>query len=124
MKLLGIDYGEKRVGVAYTEGKLATPLTEYSLSEAVVRIQKLRETIPFERCVIGLPSGYLEAKVKHFGQQLQLNGLEVVYWDETLSSHSARLLLSDTHTRKKRKQQEHKTAAAVILQAYLDEGIG
>ena len=112
MNILGLDYGEKHVGVAYSEGMLAEPLTTLNNQTAIVQIIKLINKLQISKLIIGnCPEEFL--------QNLKNLKIEVVQVDETLSSYDARQSLLHT-TQTKRREKEHAVAAALILQSWLD----
>lgn len=121
MNVLGLDYGEKHIGVAFSEGIFAQALTSFSTKEATLRIKKLCQERRVDLIVIGLPEGRLSKKVKQYGQALvsQLK-IPVQYIDETLTSQSSSKLLYN-YTSKKRRDKEHSVAAALILQSFIDK---
>ncbi len=132
MRSLGLDIGEKRIGVAISdsEGILAIPLTVISRnSEEVSRaVTELVKKYQIEQIIVGLPRtlkgeiGQEAEKVKDFIQQLsQKIKLPIETWDERLSTIAAeRLLLEAGVKGKKRKERRDALAAAFILQGYLD----
>lgn len=133
MRLLGLDLGSKRIGVALSDelGLTAQPLLVLERRSRAKDIQALGELIEahqVEEVVLGLPrrmSGELgpEAeKVQVFGRLLaEATGRPVAYWDERLSTVSAeRVLLQGDVSRAKRKRVIDKVAASLILQGYLD----
>jgi len=109
---LGLDYGDKHVGVAIAEGPLADPFATYDTVNAILTIGQLIKTYHIDEIVIGdCPEDFL-----HKLQELVV----VNQVDETLSSHDAREALLHT-TQKKRQEQEHEVSAALILQNWLDD---
>lgn len=122
MQCLGIDWGEKRIGLAlgHTETKLASPLTSVGSLEAVLDIAKQEEA---ERLVIGVPfhaEGGRKALDEAFTAFLEAlearSGLPVTRIDERFTSQ-----LADTLGGKKNKDGERDAIAAmVILQSYFD----
>jgi len=133
VRLLGLDLGSKRIGVALSDelGLTAQPLLVLERRSRAKDIQALGELIEahqVEEVVLGLPrrmSGELgpEAeKVQVFGRLLaEATGRPVAYWDERLSTVSAeRVLLQGDVSRAKRKRVIDKVAASLILQGYLD----
>ncbi len=122
MKVLGVDYGDKFIGLSYSEGILAVPLTQLAKGEALNRISKICNELEIDLCVIGIPQGRMEKKAKEFGLQLKNNWSGgIVFWDETLTSYSAQKLLIKSGKRgKKLKNTEHKVASSLMLQSYLD----
>ncbi len=132
MKLLGIDHGSKRLGLAVSDASalLARELTilrRKSKAEDFARLQQIIQQERIEAIVVGVPTNY-EA---HEGQHSQadtvrrwvehLTGaidLPVVLWDEQLSSADARELARNK--RRKPADPIDDLAARVILQSYLD----
>ena len=131
MRSLGLDIGDKRIGVALSDpqGILASPLTiidrkdEPSDIEAIVTIIGQNQV---GRIIVGLPLsmdgsiGSQAEKVKAFTQELSNHTeVPVEFRDERLSTVSAKRLMQ---TVRKTKQARHDAvAAALILQSYLDE---
>lgn len=111
MNILGLDYGEKYIGVAYAEDKLAEPLTTLNNKIAISEIKKLVTNFKIEKIIVGdCPKDFLE-NLKEV--------VKVEQTDETLSSHDARQMLMHT-TQTRRKEKEHSIAAAIILQTWMD----
>lgn len=125
MKLLGIDYGKKNIGVAYSEGIYAQPFIDLHTNEAMVRLTKLCQEKEIEKVIVGKPEGFMANQVQVFTDMLKKTiSCEVIVWDETLSSKDAQSQLVAQHgSRAKRKAKEHKVAAALILQSYIDSGL-
>lgn len=133
MTVLGLDFGERRIGVSLGRGGLAAPLVTITYRhprEAVERIKEVCREQQVDLLVLGLPynrqgkSGYAAKKVKDFGSKLvaQLKGLKLVYFDETLSTVLAREDMRRCGLGKKRiRAKEDAFAAAALLQRYLDE---
>ncbi len=131
MSTLGLDIGEKRIGVAIAEGMLAVPLTvmERAGEEADVRrILALAEEHGAKLIVVGLPRsldgsiGQQAERTLAFSQALsEHTDIPVESWDERLSTVAAeRLLLQAGMKREKRRARRDAMAAALILQSYLD----
>lgn len=124
-RFLGIDYGEKRVGLATAsdETRLAQPLTTVSPAELLATID--REG-PFAAIVVGLPRSLdgmdtpQTLAVRRFTDD-QLGGLdaEIVFQDEAGTSSVAEERLRESGKRYKPEQIDAE-AAALILQDYLD----
>ncbi len=133
MKILGLDPGSRRVGVAVSDdlGMTAsglTTLTWTNFEKLLNGIQDLCRQYKVEKIVVGLPmrmDGTLgpEAKkvltlVEALKEKLKL---EVVTWDERFSTVAVeRVLIEADLSRKKRKKVRDKVAATYILQGYLD----
>lgn len=131
MAILGLDVGDKRIGVALANGLLAIPLTVLDRAGEEADMEKLLALARehgAERIVVGLPLlmngsiGMQAEKVLAFSQALSEHvDIPVDTWDERLSTVSAERLLLDTGMkREKRKGKRDAMAAAIILQAYLD----
>ena len=133
MRILGLDIGEKRIGVALSDPLkiIASALTaiERTTDEtAVKQIIDLARENEAERVVVGMPRS-LDGSLGKQAQAVQsfidlLRGyteLPVVTWDERLSTVAAeRTMLEVGMKRDKRKKRRDSLAAAFILQGYLD----
>ena len=124
MKYLGIDFGLRHLGLAIAEGPLAEPLGERKYttpSELFAYLKRICDEQAIDKIVIGLPEGKLAEAVKKFGAELaKLTDREVFYQDETLTSQEARLKLIEAGAPQKKRRQDHRAAAALILQGFLD----
>ena len=134
-RILGIDFGTKRVGLAVSDPRrqIATPLEVYQRRDAVQdarHFQYLVHEHELERIVVGLPvhldgrEGASASLVRTFGAWLgQLTGLPVVYYDERFTTTEAeRSLIAAGLKRSKRKDLRDMLAARILLQNYLDDG--
>jgi len=124
-KVLGIDYGRKKIGLAVAEGPLAEPyeiLRYQDIKILVKNIRKIVETLKIEKVVIGISEGKMAEETKNFGKRLEEKiGIPVFFQDETLTTQEAqRLAISAGIKRKKRRALEDAYSAALILQSYLD----
>jgi putative Holliday junction resolvase len=130
MKVLGIDFGEKKIGLAIADGHLALPFkvirgNQPSLIKEIIDICYEEDV---KQIVIGLPLGGegtenpMTAKVRKFGQKLaERFKQEVDLWDERLTSQEAQERLGKAgFLRKRRIAREDSVAAAITLQSYLD----
>jgi len=134
---LGLDIGDKRIGVALSdpEGILASPFTiinyedEREAIEAIIGIIMQQQV---GQIIVGLPRsmdgslGSQAEKVKDFTQRLCAHtDVPVEFRDERLTTVSAKRLMQAAHTKRnrktKRKGGDDAIAAAIILQSYLDE---
>ncbi len=133
MRLLGLDIGKKRIGVAVTDplGIMATPVVvikRVSIAKDVADIVSLAEEYEVEKIVSGMPmnmdgtSGAMVLYVEKFLTKLrQETTVEVVLWDERLSTVAVeRVLIEGDVSRAKRREVVDKLSAAYILQGYLD----
>ncbi|TDX46780.1 Holliday junction resolvase RuvX [Orenia marismortui] len=133
MKIMGLDVGDKRTGVAVSDALGWTAqgkevIQTKSLGEDIAYIESLIEKHDVEKIVVGLPKnmdgslGPRAKKVLNFVEELKNKiDLPVITWDERLSTVSAeRTLINADLSRKKRKKVIDKMAAVIILQNYLD----
>lgn len=136
MRTMGLDYGSKTVGVAVSDpfGWTAQPIetvTRKDEANLVSTIERLREIIDefkVEKIVLGLPKnmnnteGERVALTEKFQRRIIKEfGLEVVMWDERLSTIGASRVLDEAQMRKRnQKKVIDKLAAVFILQGYLD----
>jgi putative Holliday junction resolvase len=134
MRIMSLDFGDKRIGVALSDpmGLTAQGLDVLqrgqSLNEDLTRIKDLAEKNEVETVVIGLPRnmdgsmGPQAEKVKKFAQKLAgLLDVQVKFWDERLTTMAAeKLLIQADVSRVRRRKVIDKMAASLILQGYLD----
>ena len=131
MRTLGIDYGQKRIGLAITDELtfMAHPLKVISSSNGISEIKKiLKEYENIQKIVVGLPVN-LKGKVAFKAKQVmewvkklkEEVEIPVVTWDERFSTKEAEDFLIELDTsRKKRKKVIDKLAARAILQDFID----
>ena len=131
-RLIGLDHGSRRIGVAVADTQtgiaFARPaLRTRSVAAAADGVQRIAEEEGATTVVIGLPyltdgsEGQQAAVVRAFGERLRRIGLEVLYEDERLSSWAAGEGISEQGRRPSRESGEVDSAAArLILQQYLD----
>lgn len=136
MRILGLDFGSKTVGVAVSDGLLLTAQgvetierkDENKLRKTCARIEELIAEYEITEIVLGLPKnmnnteGESVEKTKAFGEMLERRtGLPVHYWDERLTTVAAEQILMESGVRREnRKAVIDKVAAGLILQGYLD----
>lgn len=133
MKILGLDYGETRIGVAVSDamGMLANPLDTISERDRTLQLEKVAAVARahgVEKIVVGHPKrmdgtlGHRAQYTEEFARDLShMLCIPYVMWDERLSSTEAhRILESGGVSGKKRKTKVDKIAAVIILQGYLD----
>lgn len=136
MRIMGLDYGSKTVGVAISDPlgitaqgiETITRKDENKLRKTCARIEALIEEHQVEKIVIGLPKhmnndiGIRAEKSMEFAEMLKRRtGLEVQMWDERLTTMEAeRTLIESNIRREDRKKYIDKIAAVFILQGYLD----
>lgn len=125
MRIIGIDYGRKKVGIARSEGFLAEPLKVVRYKDVntlVSEIEKLVTSAGAEKVVIGVSEGQMEEESKNFGQDLESRlKIPVETFDETLTSKDAqKISLESGIPQKKRRKMEDAYAATLMLQNYID----
>lgn len=136
MRLMGLDYGSKTVGVAVSDplGLTAQGVEtvwrkqENKLRQTMARIEELISEYQVERIVLGYPKnmnntvGERAVKSLEFKEKLEKRtGLPVVMWDERLTTAEAERTLMETGVRREnRKQFLDQMAAVLILQGCLD----
>lgn len=130
---MGLDLGDKTIGIAISDplgitAQGITVLRRESLKSDLARLRAIAHEWQIEEVVIGLPRnlngsyGPRAEGVRAFAAALSSHlGLSVREWDERLSTVAAeRALLEGDLTRRRRRQVVDQTAAAIILQGYLD----
>ena len=136
MRIMGLDYGAKTVGVAISDALLLTAqgveticrTQENKLRKTLARIKSLCEEYEVTEIVLGFPRnmnntiGDRAEKSLEFAEMLKKRtGLPIVMWDERLTTVEAtRTLIESGVRREKRKEYVDKIAAVFILQGYLD----
>ena len=133
MRIMGIDYGDRQIGVAVSDELFLTAQGVTTLrnsgDERVLNdIAKLAGEYGVTELVVGLPknmNGTIGPRgeiAEQFARSLgEATGLPVKMWDERLTTMSAqRTLIEADVSRKKRKEVIDKMAAALILQNYMD----
>ncbi|MGB4661165.1 MAG: Holliday junction resolvase RuvX [Mobilitalea sp.] len=136
-KVMGLDYGSATVGVAISDALLMTAQgievirrkQDNKLRQTLARIEELIKEYEVDTIILGYPKhlnnsiGERAIKSEEFAEKLrQRTGLEVILWDERLTTVAAHQVLSQT----KMDYQEKalvvdKLAAILILQGYLDK---
>lgn len=136
MRILGLDYGTKTVGVALSDelGITAQPIrtierkSENKLRKTLAEIESIIEEYEVSFVVLGYPKnmnnteGPRAIATKEFKEHLERRtGLTVYLQDERLTTiESERILMESGVRREHRKEYVDKMAAAIILQSYLD----
>jgi len=131
---MGIDYGEKRIGIALSDPLLTFAYAFTTLqndSSFLINLSKIIIEKKIIKIILGLPSERFKSSKELSQKVLELkseietkNKIEVVLWDEEYSSVIAKEKIMESVTKKsKRKQKEllDRHSAAVILQEYLDK---
>ena len=136
MRILGLDYGSKTVGVAVSDPlgftaqgvEIIRRKSENKMRQTLARIEELIAQYQVEEIVLGLPKNMNNTLGARAEKSLELKetlerrtGLPVVMWDERLTTVSANRVLMETGVRREnRKEHVDEIAAVFILQGYLD----
>lgn len=136
MKIMGLDYGSKTVGVAISDAlgitaqgiEIVRRTSENKLRQTLARIETLIQENEVGKLVLGFPKnmnntiGDRAEKSLAFKEMLKRRtGLEVVMWDERLTTVEANRTLMESNVRREdRKKYVDQLAAVYILQGYLD----
>ena len=136
MRILGLDYGAKTVGVAVSDELLITAqgLETIQIAQAgklrktLARIEELCKEYQVDRIVLGYPKNMnntegdrCEATVEFKAMLERRTGLPVILWDERQTTISAERVLQESGVRREdRKTYIDKIAAVFILQGYLE----
>lgn len=133
MRILGLDVGEKRIGVAVSDplgitAQGVTVIERKTLEDDLKRIKEIVDEYKADSIVVGMPinmdgtKGKSAEKVSGFVETLKASiGLPINTYDERLSTkESEKFLISSDVSRKKRKNVIDKIAAQIILESYLE----
>lgn len=136
MRIMGLDFGSKTVGVAVSDPLFVTAQgieivrrkEENKLRRTLARIEELILEYEVSEIVLGFPKnmnateGERVEKTKEFADKLsRRTGLPVVFWDERLTTVAADKAMMEAGIRREnRKEHVDKLAAVFILQGYLD----
>jgi putative Holliday junction resolvase len=124
MKLLGIDFGLKKVGLALAEDKLPQPFRVIKNDRSLPqKINRICQDSQAEKIIIGLSEGKIASRIRGFAKKVgKITGLPVEFQDESLTSKEAVAKMVESGKKKKdRREKEDAFAAAIILQDYLDK---
>jgi putative Holliday junction resolvase len=133
MRVLALDHGTKRIGMAISDelGMIAQPMEfipAEPFSQVLIRLKQVLQEKGVELLLVGMPRnmngsyGPAALKVQEFIAHLKESvSVPIQTWDERLTSSQAnRLLIQANVRRKDRKGKVDQTAAAILLQSYLD----
>lgn len=136
MRILGLDYGSKTMGVAVSDPlgftaqgvEIIRRKSENKMRQTLARIEEMIAQYQVEEIVLGLPKNMNNTLGDRAEKSLELKetlerrtGLPVVMWDERLTTVSANRVLMETGVRREnRKEHVDEIAAVFILQGYLD----
>ena len=136
MRIMGLDFGSKTVGVAISDSLLITAQgieiirrkEENKLRKTCARIEELIEEYEVDEIVLGYPKNMNDTlgerieRTEEFKEMLERRtGLEIHLWDERLTTVAAdKAMIEAGLRREERKEHVDKVAAVFILQGYLD----
>lgn len=136
MRIMGLDYGSKTVGVAVSDPlgltaqgiEIVRRKSENKLRQTLARIEEIAKEYGVEKIVLGFPKhmnndiGERAEKSLEFKEMLERRtGLPVVMWDERLTTVEADRTMMETGIRREnRKEYVDMIVAVFILQGYLD----
>ena len=136
MRIMGLDFGSKTVGVAISDPLFLTAQgieivrrkAPAKLRQTLARINELKEEYEVGKIVLGFPKNMNNTEVERCEKTLEFKemlekrtGLEVVLWDERLTTVEAdRTMMQVGIRRENRKEYVDELAAIFILQGYLD----
>ncbi len=137
MRIMGIDFGDSRIGVAvsdplgWTAQGLDTIQWRGSIERPAEQIKQLTVQYGVEKIVVGLPKnmngtiGPSGEKAMEFGELLaKVTGLEIIKWDERLTTVAANRMMHEVGMKtSKKKGAVDRIAAVLILQGYLDSKV-
>jgi putative Holliday junction resolvase len=128
--MLGLDMGERRIGVAVSDGTLAVPLTiveHRSRADDIERIAAIAREQEAELIVVGLPllesgeEGLQARRTRRFGDAVARRvGVPLVYQDERYTTVRAAAAVGAPASRRRGRVRVDDHAAAMILQSYID----
>ena len=136
MRIMGLDFGSKTVGVAISDALLLTAQgieiirrkEENKLRQTLARIEELIVEYEVKEIVLGLPKhmnateGVRVELTEEFKEKLERRtGVPVTFWDERLTTVAADKIMMEAGIRREhRKEHVDRIAASLILQGYLD----
>ena len=133
MRIMGIDYGDRRIGVAVTDllgitAQGVATVQNRGAEKVKIEFEKLLKEYNPEKIVLGLPKnmdgtlGFRAEATYEFADLLkELTDKEIIFWDERLTTVSAAHILNETNTRgKDRKKVIDTVSACIILENYMN----
>ena len=135
MRILGIDYGDSRIGVAisdpmgWTAQAVETIKWDKDVTQPIKRIKELVQSYDVDRIIVGLPKnmngsiGFRGEKTLEFIEEIgkYIEDKQIIKWDERLTTVSANRTMQELGVKtSKKKSVVDQIAAVYILQGYLD----
>jgi len=124
-KYLGIDFGEAKIGVSYSEGKLANPIDVIfykNEDEAIRKLVNLIKNLKIDEVVFGITNSQMGEKTYSFSNKLKQEiNVKISFFEENYTTNLANLILKDKKTSiSKRKKTEDAIAASIMLEGFLE----
>lgn len=133
MRILGLDVGQRTIGIAVSDplgytAQGVTTIKRTKKTEDIKELQKICDEYKVDTLVIGLPKnmngtiGFAGEKITEFAEMIKEEiSIDIQFWDERLTTVAAhRAMIEGDLSRAKRKKIVDKIAAQYILQGYLD----
>ena len=133
MRFMGIDYGDRRVGIAVSDplgitAQGVATVQNRNKEKLMPELEKLIKEYNPEKIILGLPKnmdgtlGFRAEATYEFAKLLkEIYDKEIIFWDERLTTVSASLILNETNTRgKDRKKVIDTVSACIILENYMN----
>ena len=119
VRILSIDWGKKRIGLAISEGSFAEP---YKVVSSFDEIKKVVEEEAVDQVLLGLPEGKNKAEVLAFGKRIEEDlKVPVILRSEVLTTRQALEKAIESGKSRKARRILDPLSAAILLQEYLDE---
>jgi len=125
MNFLALDFGLSKIGLALSEGEIASPYKVLPTKGFLNKLSQIIKDENIETIIVGLSEGKVGEETKKFIAELKKTvNIPIIPCDETLTSKDAiSKLIEGGGSQKRRHQKEDAAAAALILQSYLDNFI-
>ena len=117
MRILGVDYGRKKIGLALASTRIAEPFKVIRYRDYEEAIEKLRQVVQVEKVekfVLGISEGKMAEETRKFARRIEEKlKIPIVFQDETLTTRrSQELSIEAGIKRKKRKNEEAKNSSS------------
>jgi len=127
MNIIALDYGKKKIGIAFASTIISEPLTVLRYNDENKVIEEIKEIVKkfnAKKVILGVSEGKSAEESREFGNKLINSGISIEYVDETLTTKEAQKYSIEAKVgRKKRRELEDAYAAAVMLQCYLEKNV-
>lgn len=119
MNLLGIDWGERKIGLAISENDWIDPWGIVETKKALTKIVQLCQERKIAKIILGRPEGRIVKMVESFAKELEEKlHVPVVWMDETLTTQDAAARMREVGKSQQTRRSEDAFAAAVLLERY------